>query len=103
VTATSIPPSPSVSIGGVRSETGRLHRVLVHRPGRELDRLTPANAPDLFFDDVVWPQLAREEGDILVATPGAVSAAIGDRRRRPGCLRRLKFEGRARGEPPPHG
>jgi arginine deiminase len=64
----SIPPSPSVSIGGVRSETGRLRRVLVHRPGRELDRLTPGNAAELLFDDVVWPELAREEHDVLVAT-----------------------------------
>jgi arginine deiminase len=64
----SISPSASVSVGGVRSETGRLRRVLVHRPGRELDRLTPGNAADLLFDDVVSPDLAREEHDILVAT-----------------------------------
>jgi arginine deiminase len=66
--AISIPSSRSVSVGGVRSETGLLRRVLVHRPGRELDRLTPTNAADLLFDDVVWPDLAREEHDILVAT-----------------------------------
>jgi arginine deiminase len=66
--ATSIPSSRSVSVGGVRSETGLLRRVLVHRPGRELDRLTPTNAADLLFDDVVWPDLAREEHDVLVAT-----------------------------------
>jgi arginine deiminase len=66
--AISVPPSVPVSVGGVRSETGRLRRVLVHRPGRELDRLTPANAVDLLFDDVVWPDLAREEHDALVAT-----------------------------------
>jgi arginine deiminase len=65
--AISVPHAP-VSVGGVRSETGRLRRVLVHRPGRELDRLTPANAGDLLFDDVVWADLAREEHDILVAT-----------------------------------
>jgi arginine deiminase len=66
--AISISPSASASTGGVRSETGRLRRVLVHRPGRELDRLTPDNAADLLFDDVVWPDLARAEHDILVAT-----------------------------------
>jgi arginine deiminase len=66
--AISVPSSVPVSFGGVRSETGRLRRVLVHRPGRELDRLTSANAADLLFDDVVWPDRAREEHDVLVAT-----------------------------------
>jgi arginine deiminase len=79
--ALSIPPSAPASIGGVRSETGRLRRVLVHRPGRELDRLTPGNAADLLFDDVVWPDLAREEHDTLVATlteAGAEVLYLGD-------------------------
>jgi arginine deiminase len=66
--AISVPPSVPVSVGGVRSETGRLRRVLVHRPGRELDRVTAANAADLLFDDVVWSDRAREEHDVLVAT-----------------------------------
>jgi arginine deiminase len=79
--AISIPPSASASIGGVRSETGKLRRVLVHRPGRELDRLTPGNAADLLFDDVVWPDLARREHDTLVATlteAGAEVLYLGD-------------------------
>jgi arginine deiminase len=66
--AISISPSASVSIGGVRSEMGCLRRVLVHRPGRELDHLTADNAAALLFDDVVCPELAREEHDVLVAT-----------------------------------
>jgi arginine deiminase len=79
--ALSIPPSAPASIGDVRSETGRLRRVLVHRPGRELDRLTPGNAADLLFDDVVWPDIAREEHDTLVATltrAGAEVLYLGD-------------------------
>ncbi|HXF32635.1 MAG TPA: arginine deiminase family protein [Solirubrobacterales bacterium] len=66
--AISISSAATASVGGVRSETGRLRRVLVHRPGRELDRLTPDNAGALLFDDVVRPDLARREHDILVAT-----------------------------------
>ena len=47
----------------VDSEVGRLHRVILHRPGLELTRLTPANVDDLLFDDVMWAQRAREEHD----------------------------------------
>ena len=46
---------------GVHSETGMLRRVLVHRPGAALARLTPANCAELLFDDVVWVKQARIE------------------------------------------
>ena len=39
---------------GVHSEVGRLRRVMVHRPGLEHTRLTPSNAEELLFDDVLW-------------------------------------------------
>jgi arginine deiminase len=61
------PPSTSW-LGDVRSETGTLRRVLVHRPGRELDRITAENATELLFDEVPVPALAREEHDALTAT-----------------------------------
>src|SRR4051794_10974156 len=61
----SVPPPSPISLGDVRSETGRLRSVLVHRPGRELDRLTPANAADLLFDEVPEPEAARREHDAL--------------------------------------
>src|SRR4051794_3280749 len=48
---------------GVHSEVGRLREVMVHRPGTELDRLTPANASGLLFDDVMWASKARTEHD----------------------------------------
>jgi len=51
----------------IGSETGRLRRVIVHRPGMELNRLTPSNRHDLLFDDVVWAARAREEHDAFVA------------------------------------
>ncbi len=44
---------------GVHSEAGQLRRVLVHRPGSEMARLTPANAASLLFDDVLWVKQAR--------------------------------------------
>ena len=46
---------------GVHSEAGILRRVLVHRPGSEMARLTPANREALLFDDVIWVKQARVE------------------------------------------
>ncbi|KAB8194092.1 arginine deiminase [Nonomuraea phyllanthi] len=48
---------------GIHSEIGRLREVVVHRPGAELDRLTPDNAAQLLFDDVLWADRARREHD----------------------------------------
>jgi arginine deiminase len=47
----------------VQSEVGRLRQVIVHRPGLELSRLTPRNAAELLFDDVLWAKRAKEEHD----------------------------------------
>ncbi|MGW7514874.1 arginine deiminase [Streptomyces sp. NPDC054796] len=49
----------------VNSETGRLRRVILHRPDLELKRLTPTNKDDLLFDDVLWVRRARQEHDAL--------------------------------------
>ena len=46
---------------GVDSEIGKLRQVIVHRPGLEQRRLTPANAADLLFDDVIWVRKAKVE------------------------------------------
>jgi arginine deiminase len=48
---------------GVYSEVGKLRRVLVHRPGRDIERLTPANRAEFLFDDVVWVERAQAEHD----------------------------------------
>jgi arginine deiminase len=48
---------------GIDSEVGPLREVIIHRPGVELERLTPTNAADLLFDDVMWPERARNEHD----------------------------------------
>ncbi|MBX5443077.1 MAG: arginine deiminase [Solirubrobacteraceae bacterium] len=47
----------------VDSEVGTLRKVLVHRPGLEHTRLTPSNAEELLFDDVIWVKRAKEEHD----------------------------------------
>ena len=36
---------------------------VVHRPGLEHTRLTPSNAEELLFDDVIWVKRAKEEHD----------------------------------------
>jgi arginine deiminase len=51
---------------GAYSEVGRLRRVLVHRPGLEHTRLTPSNAEELLFDDVIWVARAKAEHDMFV-------------------------------------
>jgi len=48
---------------GVHSEVGKLRKVMVHRPGLEHARLTPSNAEDLLFDDVLWVTQAKREHD----------------------------------------
>src|SRR3954453_7447725 len=51
---------------GVHSEVGKLRKVMVHRPGLEHARLTPANAEDLLFDDVIWVAKAKQEHEAFV-------------------------------------
>ncbi|MBR7742759.1 arginine deiminase [Phycicoccus sp. BSK3Z-2] len=46
---------------GVHSEVGRLRRVLVCRPGLAHRRLTPSNADELLFDDVMWVEQAQRD------------------------------------------
>ena len=45
----------------IESEIGRLSAVLVHEPGREIDRMVPAMMQDLLFDDILFGTRAREE------------------------------------------
>ncbi|MGY4718825.1 arginine deiminase [Naumannella huperziae] len=48
---------------GVRTETGKLRTVLLHRPGDELRRLTPRNNDQLLFDAIPWVDRAQAEHD----------------------------------------
>ena len=47
----------------VSSEVGRLKRVMLHRPGKELERLTIDNKDELLFDDILWVEEAQKEHD----------------------------------------
>ncbi|WP_370644334.1 arginine deiminase [Actinoplanes sp. L3-i22] len=47
----------------VDSEVSRLRTVLLHRPGKELARLTPRNSGSLLFDGIPWVGRAQEEHD----------------------------------------
>ena len=45
----------------VDSEIGRLRRVMVHRPGLEIDRMVPTMMEELLFDDILDGDAARRE------------------------------------------
>lgn len=47
----------------VQSEIGPLRRVLLHRPGAELEYLVPAELERLLFDDIPYLAVARREHD----------------------------------------
>lgn len=47
----------------VYSEIGKLKRVLLHRPGEEIENLTPDLMDRLLFDDIPYLKVAREEHD----------------------------------------
>jgi arginine deiminase len=49
----------------VQSEIGRLRRVLVHRPGREIDRMVPSMMERLLFDDILDGSEASEEHELF--------------------------------------
>lgn len=45
----------------IYSEIGCLRRVLLHRPGLELDNITPTNMYRLLFDELPYQRVAEEE------------------------------------------
>lgn len=47
------------------SEFGTLKSVLVHRPGKEIDRLTPYNKSLLLFEDVPYLEEMQREHDVF--------------------------------------
>jgi arginine deiminase len=47
----------------VTSEIGKLKAVLLHKPGKELERLTPDYLKELLFDDIPWLRKMRVEHD----------------------------------------
>lgn len=51
----------------VYSEIGRLKKVLLHRPGAELDNLIPSLLEELLFDEIPWLEMAQKEHDAFAA------------------------------------
>lgn len=47
----------------VYSEIGKLKKVLLHRPGRELENLMPEYLDRLLFDDIPYLEIAQQEHD----------------------------------------
>ena len=65
---------------GVHDEISPLRAVLVHRPGRELERLTPDTRAELLFDEVLWRDRAEaqhREFDRLLRDQGVEVLEIG--------------------------
>ena len=56
-----------VNLLTVTSEIGKLRSVLLHRPGKELERLTPAYLEEMLFDDIPWLKRIRLEHDEFAA------------------------------------
>ncbi|EDS71704.1 arginine deiminase [Anaerofustis stercorihominis] len=47
----------------INSEIGKLNKILLHRPGFELDRITPEDLKEVLFDDIPWMSRMRKEHD----------------------------------------
>jgi len=47
----------------VNSEIGKLKTVILHRPGGELEKLTPEYLAEMLFDDIPWLKKMTEEHD----------------------------------------
>lgn len=62
-------PGQASGILGITSEVGRLRRVILHRPGLELERIVPEMLKEVLFEDIPWLRRMQEEhdafGDIL--------------------------------------
>lgn len=60
----------------VSSEIGRLKRVIVHRPDEGIARVSPRQAEELLFDDIVHLPHMQEEHDIFT---GVLKAFLGEK------------------------
>ena len=61
-----MPAETAVAPFHISSETGPLQQVVVHTPGEEMALVSPENAEELLFDDILFVEEAREEHATLV-------------------------------------
>ena len=50
----------------VNSEIGKLKSVLLHRPGAEVENITPDTMHQLLFDDIPYLKIAQKEHDFFL-------------------------------------
>ncbi|MEX2443808.1 MAG: arginine deiminase family protein [Alkalispirochaeta sp.] len=58
------------------SEIGRLRRVLVHRPGPEVEEMTPSTAHELLYNEIVPVEAVQREHDELRAVLNLVAETV---------------------------
>lgn len=61
---------------GIADEISLLRRVIVHRPGSELERLTPDTRDRYLFDEVLWTERAQAEHDAFADVLRAEGAEV---------------------------
>ena len=49
----------------VKSEIGKLKKVMLHRPGKDLEHLVPGDLERLLFDDIPYLRTAQNEHDLF--------------------------------------
>lgn len=52
----------------VYSEIGPLKKILLHRPGKEIENMTPGTMQTLLFDDIPYAEVAMKEHDAFATT-----------------------------------
>jgi arginine deiminase len=67
----------NVSTLSVTSEIGPLRKILLHRPGEEIRRMTPGMRQQLLFDDILYLDLARREHEAFRRLMSIVAPADG--------------------------
>jgi arginine deiminase len=60
----------------IDSEVEPLRRVLLHRPGRKLTRLTPSNKEALLFAELPWVERAQEDHDAFASVLRSRGAGV---------------------------
>ncbi len=60
----------------ITSEIGKMRAVMLHRPGKELERLVPEYLGDLLFDDIPWLNRMQEEHDLFAETLRKEGSAV---------------------------
>jgi len=49
----------------INSEIGNIRRVILHQPGQEIERMTPGNAAEVLYDDILYLPRALQEHNQL--------------------------------------